>query len=508
MGIYDNKEDNLRMLKRIWKKRGFWIVIISIFIILFIPFIAGILHSFPTADDFAMITQDDGSIIGHSISSAKGAEQFYFSWGGGWFYIFLEFLLNPLYLFGYQGYGYGIEMCIIFLVFSVSVLIGMCIILRKFCGIEDLKVRLVVSFFALSAILSVHFEDIWYWYVGSSYAWAVTMEIIAIVMIVSFFTHPTKLSFALSMILGVLACNNLNNCVPLGLIYLFLWIKKIKEEKKIRLWYGIPLLFSFISGVVSVMSPGNFARQDAGLENGNASIIKGIAYTGEVTITGFIKIISNPTVAVTLITSFVLGFVYNISKKEKVTISAIPFWGGILLLFGALFPTSYGYQSTLFPNRIEFVYMTFFVLYYIAILAKLGCCFAMKFNYSFIEKKGFKQGLFAGLLLYGYSCVMLTGFFASMPWIKQIDRLGAMHREHRIYVAILDEISKSTDENVEIDIREILSKTTGEEILIESGVIAPLAPSLMTAWSIAPYYNKKSIVIKGLEEVIVKWEDV
>ena len=94
---------------------------------------------------------------------------------------------------------------------------------------------------------------------------AMTLGLVTITLTILYFykEKSSRISKILLCVIGALACNFFQEAILPGMIYMILWICFSVREKK-PLWKkSVPFWFMFVSGVIAVAAPGNYARHES-----------------------------------------------------------------------------------------------------------------------------------------------------------------------------------------------------------------------------------------------------
>jgi hypothetical protein len=270
--------------------------------------------------------------------------------------MFLETLINPLVRFPLESHGIGIEMICLFLLFTASLFAAIRMAAVKILGVtkkETVAVYFLAFFFVF--LNTNVYSEIYYWFVGSSYMMAMTLGLVTITLAIRLFykEKPSVGDYILLSIVGALACNFFQQAILPGVIYLALWISfSIKEQKP--LWKkAIPFGFMFLSGVIAVAAPGNYARHES--YSSEVNLLRAVVDAAKLS-AGILKHMAQQPLVIALL---VFGIYIGIRHTSKTVRGIYPVLAAAISLAALLlnaFPIALGYAGAgYFPNRLYFV---------------------------------------------------------------------------------------------------------------------------------------------------------
>lgn len=336
---------------------------IALVFVCLMPFICSIIFALPASDDFSMAKDLIPGGITLSEIIGKTNEE-YMGWMGLWPFFFLEYLLNPLYVFPGIRHATGIFLEITFIVFIIVLYLYLKTFFKYIFGIDKDKIyKLTYLLFLIAFLNSAIYDEIYYWFVGNVYLWNVLFMMWNQILIIKLFrTEVTKSLYIRLCIVGFIACFAFQLDVFSGCIYLielFIWKKKNNPIKYQRI---IPLVVMIAGGMISAFAPGNFARSkaySAELSIGNA-IINSVSNA----IKCFIQAIDNPLYIVLVTIMICIGYVFA-KNVQKMSIMVLVIMAMASLL-GLTFSVALGYSNSNLPSRI--VYMYDLILYVCSVL--------------------------------------------------------------------------------------------------------------------------------------------
>ncbi|MCR4695290.1 MAG: hypothetical protein K5773_08235 [Pseudobutyrivibrio sp.] len=347
-------------------KKLYWILLAIFYAMIFIPYIYSVFYSMPANDDFAWALEWwTGNRAVESIYRV-GWNYMNFYGQSGFFAILVQVLFNPLYWFDNQGNSFGICMVIVFALVTVGTIIAIRRLIADLSKIES-KPVIDVATFLVTALLftSYYYFDVYNWWSGTpGYSLMLMMMLFTLDYIVRYMDNPKKSTYIWMIVLGIIVCSGMMFCVTVGLFYVVyvFWVKRKENISAIK--RIVPIALFVISGLVTVIAPGNHQRMaNGGLEDVSmrASLI---VTTVRVFLRTRATIISKPALDIALILLFLIGIKYK-GKVKRSLLTLILFFVSIYIAAcGAVLPYVYGLQKQLdteFNARIFFVedYITY-----------------------------------------------------------------------------------------------------------------------------------------------------
>ncbi|WP_028242306.1 DUF6056 family protein [Pseudobutyrivibrio ruminis] len=243
-----------------------YIILLAIgYILLFAPFVYSVFYSMPANDDFALgINWWGKGIIGEALMRAGWN---YMHWFGqsGIFAVIIQVLFNPLYWLGDNGHSFGIYMIVVFLLVTIATLWAIRRLIKNVSYVEDAKVLNIATFlFALLLFTGYYYSDVYNWWSGvPGYSFMMFLNIWNLSNIAAYTNTKASKDYWKMVIIGIITCTSLMNCVATGVFYLlFVFIVRNKQMADVKLVKkGIPLALYIISGLLMAAAPGNFERQ-------------------------------------------------------------------------------------------------------------------------------------------------------------------------------------------------------------------------------------------------------
>lgn len=461
------------------------IYLICFFIVIF-PFVLSMLYSIPGADDFAMIyNPKDGFFL---FSAMKRATNMYFTWSGLWIYMFIEFLCNPVTIFGPTSLMYGVVMIVLFGMFLLILFYLIKTILKDVYKLEDSTVIFGCFILFLMCFLNTGiYTEIFYWFIGSVYMWAVSLCMLTVALEIKYFTSGFQRKYAVELsVIGFIACSFFQAAVFPGMVYLVLWIHYCKRENKF-LWKAlIPLMIMIAGGLISVVAPGNYVRHDSydnsGLHFGEA--IWTACFNECIVLFNLIK----KPFAWILVSIFSLLGAFKI-KELKCEIN--PIWYAFiifLILFLTCYPLALGISQIGLPNRYVFLLNSYASIMIMAWSMYLGTWLKNILPAKIKGRKCLMQiliGSFATvLIIWGIFC------YKNIPFIKTFVNMDEIRLCHDNWIAVYEEIQNTEEADVVLHLDKDLYKN---EIIMVPG--ASYNEQYWENVNMAGYFGKTSIVV-------------
>lgn len=418
--------------------------------VLMIPYIMNILYSLPSADDFSMASHyvTSSNLLAESF---RQAGSMYMKWSGEWFYSFIQTLINPLVLFGYSGRMFGIELAVFFVLFICAVLMCTWRVSKKLFGCDDSTAIYLISFVILVLVLNTGiYNEIFYWFVGSSYMIEVTLSLVVISLIIDYSIKDDIRTAVMISVIGFFTCNGLMVVSLICLVYLALFLPAFIRKQK-RMISFIPFLFCFAGGIFSVIAPGNYARHDV-VDSTGIHVGAAIKNTIQVEVSYLYANLNNEFLGMMIITVIVLSYLYARKRKGLVRyyslIKAILFF--LVVMFFVIFPVTLGYSSDNMPNRMQYMINTYMILGLSFLAVDTGFIIASHMGSQLIDKRSVL--LTALVLIIGmYIGPLSHGSIGLIPYVQQIVCHSEAVSCHDEWVSILDEIKTSNDRDVVVD---------------------------------------------------------
>ena len=439
--------------KTLFNEKTSKILFAFLYICLFAPFVYSVYYSMPATDDFAWAIE--------WFSSNRIVEAFdrvgwnYMNWFGqsGVFAVLIQILFNPLYWFNDAGHSFGICMIIVFL----AIAIGMIFAVRKLAGcflqIENTFIKSAFTFCVITLIFTTYYyADVYNWWTGvPGYSFMLMLMFFCYSHIVKYVQTQDKRSYIVSIIEGVIVCTGLMNCVPMGLFFLYVVFIR-KNDNPDGFWKkALPLICYVISGVFTVIAPGNYKRVDSH-NKGEMNLIKGAYITlytlGKRMVETLIKY---PWTLGLFIAIILISLTIKAKDNPKFMNVIVGFVLTFIAAFGALFPYVAGERKKLGEEitpraLIAADYVMFIGMAFVAF--QLGQVVAYKFNKTLQLKVSIS--LAAAVLVVALGAAKLMG---TLMYIVPYDIIRQREQIKTIYYTwegIIEEIEQSPEQDVEV----------------------------------------------------------
>lgn len=342
------------------------VIILLGYIALFAPYFYSVFYSMPANDDFPLgIKWWDANLL---VEAIKRTGWNYMNWFGqsGVIAIMIQVLLNPLYWFHNAGHSFGICMIIVFTLITFGTLYAARrLILLLADGIDAFAADVFTFLLALMIFTSYYYNDVYNWWSGvPGYSLMMMFAVFNFGNIVKYTQTHEKRDYIIMILVGMITCTSLMNCVATGLFYLiYVFVVNSKDGDSFKR-KAIPLICYIISGVITVAAPGNFRRIEyerlMGIDVADPQYISSALITVARVIQRFIAtLIYKPWVLVIAVLLIILG--HAVGGNDKL-ISLKYLLLGLLAIFmsawGAVYPYILGSNKTMdseLANRIYFV---------------------------------------------------------------------------------------------------------------------------------------------------------
>ena len=470
-------------------------ILIASFLISLIPFFYTLYYAAPSPDDFSMADIDrNRNLLVESVIIAK---EYWYGWVGMWFSSFYEVLFNPLNLFSDIRGPYGITMMCVLIFFLLSVFVLVKTLVYELLEIRDRDFLTVI--YVLTAFVFINIDiyfEIFAWFVGSHYCIAVSLSFIFMALLIKHLKYKRKaVSLAILSLIGLIACSNYLVAVPIGIVYLWLlWYdgKESGSYKKSFLGVNvIPLIFCVIGGVSAVMAPGNFSRREGTVAPEDSLSLKLALQNSFISCSDFTKqLVYNPLlffgcVILALIFFFVAGK-YGLKYSRLYWLEAVTFFAASPIL---IFPVAYGYLNHDLPNRIQFVYNSYFIAACFFLSYVAGVFLAEKFA---PDPKFFRMAAFV-IFIGIYVSMINKDYMSDLPCARMVRDRVLTRTFGGGWYDILDEIKYSPDDDVII-------VTTADMLYLDMDPLIK-SPGLYEEADdganalVAKYYGKNSVIV-------------
>lgn len=383
------------------KKLIIKIIILLGYIALFAPYIYSVYYSMPSNDDFPLgIKWWDANLL---VEALKRTGWNYMNWFGqsGVIAIMIQVLLNPLYWFHNAGHSFGICMIIVFTAITFGTLYAARrLILLLADGIDAFVADVFTFLLALMIFTSYYYNDVYNWWSGvPGYSLMMMFAVFNFGNIAKYTQTHTKRDYIIMIIVGMITCTSLMNCVATGLFYLiYVFVVNSKDGDSFK-HKAIPLICYIISGIITVAAPGNFRRIEFEKLNGKSATDPEYIHSALVTIIRVVRrfvetLAYKPWVIfIALLIIFAGQMVGAKNKRPDIRRLLLATIAVFVSAWGAVYPYVLGSSKQMdseFANRIYFVedYIVFIGI--AVLLFRFGQWLS---DYKAIDKRVYLTGL-------------------------------------------------------------------------------------------------------------------
>lgn len=429
-----------------------FIGIIGVLYTLF-PYLYSIFYAVPASDDFAMTLGREG----FQNIFEEFFEDIFFFWnqrGGSVFYFASQLLFNPLNFRFHLGHTYGLYMIFIFLILNIMISIGVFEIFNFMLGGENKR----LSFAAMIVLMMVFLQNNYYvetynWYVGmNAYAIPLAFLLLTIWGWLRYSITNKRKYYVWSVIMGVIVANSFLFDVTLGICFVFLILYKDIFNKDSLLVKIMPLVLYVVMGIVTVLAPGNFARQQ--IYGESFSIVSALKNTAICVVYFNYNYIRYKALSIiAIIIMIILGAIAYKKNSIRMKLVDIIICGASFIIaeYGFLLPYIYGRGMTerYLDVRVQYVLDFIILITWCIIAFKVSalCCGIMS------KLVDFKVVICSTITIL---MVAVTYFFISgnVLRITSIDIIPKAHdisKSYQLWNGILKEIKESPDSDVVVD---------------------------------------------------------
>lgn len=481
------------------KNTKYKIVLAVAYIAMLLPFLYAVFYSMPANDDFAWAIEWFSS--NRLVEVVKRVDWNYNNFFGqsGVIALIIQVLFNPLYWFKDAGHSFGICMCIVFLGLYIGYIFSIKRIGIFLFGLEEKK----ASFFAFLTMLilftTYYYADVYNWWSGMpGYSLLMLFMFIFCGTTAKYFKYGNKKDYIRLIVWGVITCTGMMNCVAAGLFYLacaFVLFKDNKDSLKKKI---IPFVLFVISGVVTVVAPGNFKR--TGIKEGNPDYIGGLKVTFIDLITRIVDtLVHKPWVLALLVLIVVLGINAQQSRKVKLVNIVLGTLCVIISAFGAIYPYIVGERKVVgaeLATRINFVEDYILMVGFAIIAFSFGCYLRQISSEKIREKLKY-----AGYIL-AVACVVLSVAKGTIKQVVPVDIVAQRETIKELFYIwddIMDEIEHSDGGDVVIERHNVPWTQYVYVVGIDDGVKNDLKWAEeyygVCNYCVAKWYDQKSVKV-------------
>ena len=429
------------------------IVIFFLYAILFIPYIYSIYYSMPATDDYAWAIEWFSP--NRLIEVVKRVQWNYMNWFGqsGVFAVVIQILFNPLYWFKDEGHSFGICMVIVYALIVVGLICAIKGLAKSLLKIENDLVRSIFTFLLITLLFTTYYyNDVYNWWSGTpGYSMMMVVMLFAMKYISDYVNEHDKKSYIKMIITGAIACTGLMNCVAIGLFYILevFFTDGFKERIKKDI---IPLLIYILSGIITVVAPGNYKRTMS-YDKGNVQYIGSIGVTVYRIVKRAVEtLLMYPWTIALFLLIVILSVNYNGKGKtvniKRIIVSVVL---TITAAVGAMYPYVAGERKHIedgFAERAFFVtdFMLFIGFAFIAY--EIGQYIKTKSGKKLDNKTAIIAGLLVVVICLGVA--KLEGTLSSVIPYDIIQHRGEIAEIYYTWEDVISEIENSDEDVVVI----------------------------------------------------------
>lgn len=436
------------------------LVLLVGYVLLFAPYIYSVFYSMPANDDFQYaLSWWSSNVFVEAINRVKWNYLNCFG-QSGIFAIIVQIVLNPLHWFQNKGNSFGICMVIVFVIVYGGILLATRRILKYiFINAKSITLDIFTFLLAFMIFATDYYNDVYNWWSGMpGYSMMLLLTVINLGNILKYCAEKTNTNYIMMIIFGILCCSGLMNCVVTGAFYvLFVFIKKNEDS---LLKKSIPLALYVVSGLVTVLAPGNGKRMSyENTNNLDVQTTKNYVGAAYVSVYDMVQrmiqiLMSKPWVILISVIIIILGIwgARAIDKKPSRVMLILGIICTLLGGLGAVYPYVLGKNSQLGD---ELACRVYFVLDYIIFIGMALCLFGI----------GVRLAKDVGESIYNtYSCgIQIFLILIFVLWCKIcpyttyfvpvdiINNAQIIKETNQLWSGILDEIASSEDKDVVVE---------------------------------------------------------
>lgn len=475
------------------------IIRILCYLILILPMLYSIYYSVPASDDFAMALGRSNS-KGFFADLFSNTGFFYTKRGGTIIAFFVEMIINPLNAHAHLGHLYGLYMIVAFLLATLAIVYFLRVLIAFIAPDLDEKYLKAAQLIILAVLYSTYYySEAYNWFVGMvAYGLPMIMALLTFAFIIRYSDTAEHKYFILMIITGIIAANNSVLDVPLGIFYLY--VIYYKAKRKPDLHNALPLIIMIISGLVGVLSPGNFVRKSQYVDASGPSFIRiCVQVCIDIAERTFRIIVDHPFTVVLFIALVLVGIVSNYKARENTPNILLVFILGLLAQAGSLLPYVYarGFTTTYVDIRVQYVMDYFIELNLCVVCILIGRYIAHRVQMQITDQT--KVATLFALALFIYASVINNYGYLEIAQVGILKEHSTITASYNYWNGILTEIESSDESNLVIE--RDYSIAWSEYFFapgIDSGEVYDDDPSVIySAEHIMPnvYYHKDSLVV-------------
>ena len=337
-------------------------------------------YTIPLADDYSMIMKTHTAWVEtHSVwqvilAGLDTTKEFFFSWAGTFSGTFIQTILP-----GLGDYHTYYLASWILITFFVAATFYFCRVLL--CDMLQAKTTVWIILSTLLTLYQIEYlpaiYDAFYWYVGAAaYTFSYLAKLVLVGILLSALQKNKKGKLWQLILFGIYTvfCGGLDygsTSMPL-VILLFLMLIYVLWNKRHSAYIITAVVCYYVSWIITVIAPGNFARQaSVGEQNGVIYSIIQSLFTGARYISGW------TTAMLLLFTLFMLPFIIHLVKKAELQFKH-PVWVLIWLygMFSAQFTprifANYGSGEDVVGYTLNFTHCLFVLFWFLYVIYLTG----------------------------------------------------------------------------------------------------------------------------------------
>ncbi|SEA52635.1 hypothetical protein SAMN02910384_01730 [Pseudobutyrivibrio sp. ACV-2] len=416
------------------------------------PFVYSVYYSMPANDDFAHgINWWGSNLVGEALHRAGW--NYMHSFGqSGVFAAFTQVLFNPLYWFKDRGHSFGICMVIVFLLVIIGTLYAVRRLVKLLGAVQNSYVLDIFTFLlALLLLTSYYYSDVYNWWSGvPGYSLMMMVSMFAYGNIVKYNDTRSKKDYILMIILGMITCTCLMNCVATGIFYvIYVFIYNYKNGEKLTRKI-LPLVLYIFVGLLMIAAPGIRERSGEDIPVDYVEALMVTAYRVKTRFT--VSYQTRPWIILFIVLILLAGMMVKSEKKPKILVIIMGYLCSLVAAFGAVAPYVVGSHKTYdseFTPRIYFVEDYLVFIAFAVLTFRLGQWLAVKIDREIQWKIVIPLGLCCVLINYIYCANHQEEIGVLIPSdIKE--HVALIKESYYFWDDIIDEIIESPDMDVEI----------------------------------------------------------
>ncbi len=438
-------------MSKIVKEKGYKYLILAGYVLTLIPFLYAVFYSMPANDDFAWAIEWFSSNRLVELKERIVWNYMNFFGQSGVIALIIQILFNPLYWFKNSGHSFGICMMIFFALLYVGYIISIKRIAKYLLHMDDIQAEVFTFLTAMIIFTAYYYADVYNWWSGlPGYSLLMLVMLVFFGSTAKYYDAPCKKQYIIMTVLGVIVCTGMMNCVPVGAFYVintFIIHKDNGDKLSKKL---LPLILFIISGVCTVIAPGNFTRTN--VNDGKVNYVKALYVTAYDIIERLLQtMIHKPWIIALFLVIVVLGIFFETDKKPRLGIILFSGLSVFVSVYGAIYPYIAGERKEIgreLASRILFVedyvlYIGMAIVLY-AFGQYIGCTLSSK-KKSYIMRAG-------NILAVCFVAIAIVkGTITTVVPFDIVAKRETIKNLYYIWDDILNEIEASNEKDVVIE---------------------------------------------------------